>query len=209
MSGAPPHPANSVEGVERSVPSKKDHAFIAMKPNRLVLKESAMLRNRLFTSVIIVLIALLAVSVSAQDDGYGEAPMLAALVESGELPPVEERLPANPAVVEPIESVGVYGGTWHRAWRGVNDFHAFGRIIYDPVLRWRRDPNDNVQPGLAESWEWNEDGTALTLNCREGLRWSDGEPFTVDDVIFWWEAIETDPNITSAIHGEWMVGGEP
>jgi peptide/nickel transport system substrate-binding protein len=168
-----------------------------------------MLRNRLFTSVIIVLIALLAVSVSAQDAGYGEAPMLAALVESGELPPVEERLPVNPAVVEPIDSIGVYGGTWHRAWRGVNDFHAFGRIIYDPVLRWPRDPNDSVQPGLAESWEWNEDGTALTLNFREGLRWSDGEPFTVDDVIFWWEAIETDTNITAAVHSEWMAGGEP
>lgn len=168
-----------------------------------------MLRNRLFTTVIIVLIALLAVGVSAQDAGYGEAPMLAALVESGELPPVEERLPANPAVVEPVDSVGVYGGTWHRAWRGVNDFHAFGRIIYDPVLRWPRDPNDSVQPGLAESWEWSEDGTSLTLHFREGLRWSDGEPFTVDDVIFWWEAIETDTNITAAVHSEWMAGGEP
>ena len=65
-----------------------------------------MLRNRLFTTVIIVLIALFAVNVSAQDAGYGEAPMLTALVESGDLPPVEERLPANPAVVEPIDSVG-------------------------------------------------------------------------------------------------------
>jgi peptide/nickel transport system substrate-binding protein len=41
------------------------------------------------------------------------------------------------------------------------------------------------------------------------LRWSDGEPFTVDDVIFWWEAIETDTNITAAVHSEWMAGGEP
>lgn len=168
-----------------------------------------MLRNRLFSTVIIVMIALLAFGVSAQDDGYGEAPMLAALVEAGELPSVEERLPANPAVVEAVDSVGVYGGIWHRAWRGVNDFHAFGRIIYDPVLRWPRNPTDAVQPGLAESWEWNEDGTSLTLHFREGLRWSDGEPFTVDDVIFWWEAIETDTNITAAIHSEWMAGGEP
>lgn len=168
-----------------------------------------MSRNRILSFVIIVLIALIAVSVSAQDTSYGEAPMLIALVEAGELPPVEERLPTNPAVVEAIDSIGVYGGTWHRAWRGVNDFHAFGRIIYDPVLRWPRDPNDPVQPGLAESWEWNEDGTALTLHFREGMRWSDGELFTVDDVIFWWEAIETDTNITAAIHSEWMAGGEP
>jgi len=41
------------------------------------------------------------------------------------------------------------------------------------------------------------------------LKWSDGEPFTVDDIIFWWEDIENDPNITSAIHAEWIVNGEP
>ncbi|NLE50215.1 MAG: ABC transporter substrate-binding protein [Chloroflexi bacterium] len=144
--------------------------------------------------------------VSAQDgDGWGEAPMLAEKVAAGELPPVEERLPDNPRVVDPVDSVGVYGGIWNRAWRGVNDFHAFGRIIYDPVLRWPRDPADPVQPGLAERWEWNEDGTELTLYFRAGLKWSDGVPFTVDDVLFWWEAIENDENITAAVHTEWQT----
>lgn len=165
--------------------------------------------KRLLTLFVFVFLALLSITVFAQDQDYGEAPMWADMVAAGELPPVAERLPANPMVVEPVDSVGVYGGIWHRAWRGVNDFHAFGRIVYDPVLRWPRNPSDPVQPGLAERWEFNEDGTELTLYFREGLRWSDGEPFTVDDVIFWWEAIETDTNITAAIHGEWTVGGEP
>ncbi|UXN75159.1 hypothetical protein N8D56_09835 [Devosia sp. A8/3-2] len=40
-----------------------------------------------------------------------QSPMLDAQVESGELPPVAERLPSNPLVVEPVESVGTYGGT--------------------------------------------------------------------------------------------------
>jgi peptide/nickel transport system substrate-binding protein len=138
-----------------------------------------------------------------------EAPMLEELVEAGDLPPVEERLPAEPRVVEKVDSIGEYGGTWHRAWRGVNDFHAFGRIVYEPVLRWPRDPADPVQPGLAKDWEWNSDGTELTLYFREGLKWSDGEPFTVDDIIFWWEDIETNENITPSIHTEWVVNGEP
>ena len=136
------------------------------------------------------------------EDAAMEAPMLAEMVEAGELPPVEERLPAEPLVVEAVDSIGEYGGTWHRAWRGINDFHAFGRIVYEPVLRWPRDPADPVQPGLAKDWEWNSDGTELTLYFREGLKWSDGEPFTVDDVIFWWEDIETNENITPAIHTE-------
>jgi peptide/nickel transport system substrate-binding protein len=170
-----------------------------------------MSHKRLVITISFILATLLlsVLLVSAQDMTYNEAPMLAEKVASGDLPPVAERLPANPMVVEPIDSVGVYGGIWNRAWRGVNDFHAFGRIVYDPVLRWPRNPSDPVQPGLADEWTWNEDGTALTLHFREGLRWSDGEPFTVDDVIFWWEAIETDTNITAAIHGEWTVGGAP
>lgn len=143
--------------------------------------------------------------VQAQDGKYNEAPMLAEKVAAGELPSVDERLPENPRVVEPLDSVGVYGGIWHRAWRGINDFHCYGRVNYDPVLRWPRDPNDPVQPGLAEDWEFNEDGTELTLYFRKGLKWSDGVPWTVDDVIFWWEAIENDKNITSAVHSEWQT----
>lgn len=140
---------------------------------------------------------------------YSEAPILAEMVEAGDLPPVEERLPENPQMVLPVKSVGEYGGTWYRGWRGIKDFHCYGRIVYEPVLRWPRDPADPVQPGLAENWEWSGDGTELTLYFRKGLKWSDGVPFTVDDVIFWWEDIENDTNITTAPHAEWVVNGEP
>ncbi len=149
-----------------------------------------------------------ATTASAAGDGL-EAPMLAERVAAGELPPVEERLPAEPLVVEPYESVGQYGGTWRRAFKGIADFHAFGRINYDPMLRWPRDPNDPVQPGLAKEWSFNEDGTELTLVLRKGLKWSDGEPFTTADITFWWEDIELNPDITPAPHAEWLVNGEP
>lgn len=140
---------------------------------------------------------------------YNEAPMLKELVKTGELPPVEQRLPEEPLVVEPVESIGQYGGTWYRAFLGVKDFHALGRLIYEAVLRWPRNPADPIQPGLAKEWKWSKDGTELTLYFRKGLKWSSGAPFTVDDIIFWWEDIELDTNITAAPHGEWMVNGQP
>src|SRR5690242_10960742 len=56
---------------------------------------------------------------SAPAGKYKEAPQLADLVKQGKLPPVEKRLPENPRVLKPLEEVGQYGGTWHRAFRGL------------------------------------------------------------------------------------------
>ena len=140
---------------------------------------------------------------------FKEAPALAQLVKDGKLPKLEQRLPDTPVVVLPIKDVGQYGGTWHRGWTGIKDFHCYGRLVYEPMLRWPRDPKDAVQPGLAEAWEWSDGGKTLTLHVRKGLKWSDGQPFTVDDIMFWWENIENDPKITAAPHAEWVVAGEP
>lgn len=47
------------------------------------------------------------------------------------------------------------------------------------------DPNNAANtPELAKSWETSEDGLTLTFHLRRGLRWSDGTPFTADDVVF-------------------------
>ncbi|MBI4758811.1 MAG: ABC transporter substrate-binding protein [Chloroflexi bacterium] len=141
---------------------------------------------------------------------YKEAPTLAELVKAGKLPPVDQRLPEEPLVVKPIESIGKYGGTWRRGFTGIKDFHAYGRQVYDPILRWPRDPKDPIQPGLAKKWEWSADGKILTLYLRKGIKWSDGKPFTTRDITFWWEDIELNKDITPAgPHAEWVVAGKP
>jgi peptide/nickel transport system substrate-binding protein len=153
--------------------------------------------------------ATTAPAVEAPAGKYQEAPALAALVKEGKLPPVDQRVSENPLVVTPLEEVGQYGGTWRRAWKGPADFHAYGRLNYEEVLRWPRNPGDPVGPGLAYKWEFSPDGKDLTLYFREGLRWSDGEPWTVDDIIFWWEDIEQNKDLSPSIHAEWMVNGKP
>lgn len=142
---------------------------------------------------------------------YQEAPMLTPLVKQGKLPPVAERLPVpeDVLVLQPIEMVGEYGGTWHRVWKGPADFHAYQRENYEEVLRWPRNPKDSIQPGLAKRWEFSDGGKTLTLYFRRGLKWSDGHPWTVDDILFWWEDIELNKELTAAPHAEWVIYDNP
>jgi peptide/nickel transport system substrate-binding protein len=113
-----------------------------------------------------------------------QAPMLDPLVESGELPPLEERLPENPLVVEPVDSIGTYGGTWRSALRGGLDNAWIARTVaYDGLVRYNREW-DEIVPNLAESWEVSEDSRTYTFKLREGLKWNNGTPFTSEDIAF-------------------------
>ncbi len=143
----------------------------------------------------------------AQD--YDQAPIFDPLVESGELPPVEQRLPADPYVEDVEERVGDYGGTWRRAIRGGGDQHNMVRTIgYHNLVRWSRDWSE-VQPHIAKDVQVNDDSTEFTFTLREGMKWSDGTPFTADDIMFWYEDVLTNPELTPGIDPLWTVGGEP
>jgi len=116
--------------------------------------------------------------------GWAEAPSLAEQVEAGALPPVAERLPAAPEVVGGPHGVGRYGGDLRFGLRGSSDHNHILRMVSPQgLVRW--DPDyTTVIPNLAESFEANEDATVFTFTLREGMRWSDGEPFTADDILF-------------------------
>jgi peptide/nickel transport system substrate-binding protein len=138
-----------------------------------------------------------------------EAPMLAEMVAAGTLPPLEERLPVNPLVVEPVESLGQYGGTWRSGLRGGQDTAWLTRILgYDYLVRW--DPEwTEVIPNIAESFESNADATEYTFYLREGMKWSDGEPFTANDILFWYEAVIADEEYVSTHPvASWLKTGD-
>ncbi len=117
----------------------------------------------------------------------GQAPELAKQVEQGTLPPLKERLPVNPLVVEPVEKIGEYGGVWRSALLGGNDDPWIRRTLaYENLMRWKPDWS-GVIPNIAESVEVNDEATQFTFRLREGMKWSDGAPFTADDIRFWYE----------------------
>lgn len=59
--------------------------------------------------------------------------------------------------------------------------------IYEPLLR--LDADMNVVPGLAESWQWSDDGKTLTMAIRQGVKFHDGTPMTAADVKFTFERL--------------------
>jgi peptide/nickel transport system substrate-binding protein len=118
--------------------------------------------------------------------GAQEAPILAEQVASGALPPLTERLPVEPMVIPVTEEIGQYGGVWHRCAVGPEDAWVAGRLSYEPLVRWNV-AGDGVYPNLAKSFEISEDATQFTFYLREGVRWSDGEPFGADDILSYYE----------------------
>src|SRR5690606_31411348 len=112
---------------------------------------------------------------------FNEAPMLAELVAAGTLPPLEERLPVveDLLVFQPLHEIGKYGGTWRRGFTGPGDGQNGHRVAGgDRLLFWDANNFPELEPNVAKGWEVSEDGTEITVFLRQGMKWSDGEPFT-------------------------------
>jgi peptide/nickel transport system substrate-binding protein len=125
-----------------------------------------------------------------------EAPALADAVAAGTLPPLADRLPLNPMVVQPLDSIGQYGGDLRAALVGGGSLNMMHRYQgYEPLVRYTADFT-GVVPNVAESFEANADATAYTFKLREGHKWSDGQPFTTDDIMFFYEDVLLDPELT-------------
>lgn len=61
--------------------------------------------------------------------------------------------------------------------------------IFEPLFYYNTVRADDPQPLLGTDYEWNEDGTELAITLREGVKWSDGEPFSAEDVKFTFDMI--------------------
>jgi peptide/nickel transport system substrate-binding protein len=134
---------------------------------------------------------------------YNEAPMLADLVASGELPPVDERLPLNPRVTPVNDGIGNYGGTMRRAFKGVSDRWGPTKAI-DHFFAWF-DIDLNLQPHFCESWETNDDASEWTFYFREGTKFSDGVEFTADDVVWWYENEASNKDLFPSPYPKWTA----
>lgn len=115
-----------------------------------------------------------------------ESPMLADMVKAGHLPPLEDRLPEDPLVLEPYEEPGVHGGTWHFDVINRRDVTLVYYLSNPSPLRWDRDGVHPV-PHFCRDYEVLDNGRVWVFYLRRGVKWSDGQPFTSEDIRLWYE----------------------
>ncbi|WP_372377169.1 ABC transporter substrate-binding protein [Vibrio natriegens] len=144
----------------------------------------------LFVTQVAASVAL-AISFSSQAATYNEAPQLAELVNNGTLPAVEKRLPENPLVVEPIESIGQYGGELRLLGLQKDNGHRMRMLKYDNLFNFNR-TYTGIEPNVATGYTVNKDLTEYTITLRKGMKWSDGHPFTAEDIAFYIDLMNRD-----------------
>jgi peptide/nickel transport system substrate-binding protein len=135
-----------------------------------------------------------------------QSPDLAALVKSGSLPPLDERLPKNPKVLSKARNeipqgdldltIGRYGGII-RTTQPAADWQPDLFVGTDePLCAAPGILAESIGGGVCESFTVEDGGKTFVFNLRAGLKWSDGEPVTTEDVQFMYEDVLTNENIT-------------
>lgn len=117
-------------------------------------------------------------------EAYQEAPMLAEKVAAGELPAVEDRLPAADDIYVEAEKTPenpVYGGTLRTPNGGM---WYYGPIAEEPLFRLNEE--GDAVANVALGYDVSDDGLTYTIHLREGMKWSDGEPFTAEDCVYYY-----------------------
>ncbi|MEM8782692.1 MAG: ABC transporter substrate-binding protein [Planctomycetota bacterium] len=136
----------------------------------------------------------------------GQSPILSDLVRRGSLPPLAKRLPENPPALRGHDGVGTYGGTWLRLAIGPDDVSVVSwRLNGSTLTRWSPLGYPIVNH-LAESVQPSDGARAWTVKLREGIRWSDGDPYDTDDLWYWWTCDVNHP-LTAENPPTWMRNG--
>ena len=137
---------------------------------------------------------------------YKESP---ALAEAGQGRQAAAGGPAparRSAGVPVVERVGQYGGVWRRAFLGPADANNYVRVVYDALVRHSPD-GGKIEPKIAAGWESSKDFKQWTIKLRPGAKWSDGAPFTADDIVFWYQDVLLNKDLVPSVPS-WMKNAD-
>lgn len=164
----------------------------------------------LLSALLLLLSASLAWPAAAQQSPEPvNPPSLDNEVEAGELPPVDERLPDQPSVAAfpDYKSIGRYGGSLDMIMGREKDIRMMVVYGYARLVAFNEDLE--LVPDILKDVEV-EKGRVFTFHLREGLRWSDGHPFTAEDFRYWWEDLTNNKELSPlGPPSHLLVRGEP
>jgi peptide/nickel transport system substrate-binding protein len=126
-----------------------------------------------------------------------------------DLPPVKDRLPAEPLVIAPYEAIGQYGGVLKGLSKGTESGTSDLLSIRHVNLVRYHDDLKTIVPNIAKSWQWNADFTELSMTLRKGHKWSDGQAFTAEDIVFWYNDLILNKDVYEKTPDRWLFAGKP
>ncbi|WP_429820092.1 ABC transporter substrate-binding protein [Ensifer sp. B1-9] len=128
----------------------------------------------------------------------GEPAFLEKLIAEGKLPPLSERLPKIPRVINVAalgRKPGKHGGVVTMIIGSAKDIrlmtvYGYARLVgYDETLK--------LEADVLESYETVED-RIFTFHLREGHKWSDGTPLTAEDFRYCWDDVLNNEKLSPA-----------
>jgi peptide/nickel transport system substrate-binding protein len=131
----------------------------------------------------------------AQGMNYIDPPMFAEEIKSGKLPPAAKRMPENPLVVKMDGGAvaGQHGGALNMLIGRSRDVRML--VVYGYARLVGYDRELNIVPDILESFEAKED-RVFTMKLRRNHRWSDGQPFTIDDFRYFWDDVANNKELS-------------
>ncbi len=156
-----------------------------------------------------ILLAIGALQAPTNAANLVETPMFRDAIRDGTLPPVEDRVPAEPSVVtlEGEKRVGRHGGDIKMLIGRARDVRLL--VVYGYARLVGYNEQFEIEPDILRAVD-NEDDRVFTLHLRKGHKWSDGAPFTTEDFRYWWEDVANNPNLSPAGPPvDMLVDGQP
>lgn len=144
---------------------------------------------------------------AAQSVGQ-EVPYLASKVKAGLLPPVMDRLPLTPHMVDPRKTggtLGQYGGRMRWLMGKPKDLRMVAYYGYARLICFNADYK--LVPDILERYDV-EEGRIFTFHLRPGHKWSDGHAFTAEDFRYVLEDVYGDKRIGNGLPDDMLVQGE-
>ena len=159
--------------------------------------------------------ALLAVALMAAARPAGalpplvETPDLMGDVDAGRLPPIGERIPKDPLVVEFADGAvpGISGGELQSLVGGVRDTRLMVVWGYARLIGYQVDLT--LKPDIAERIDVEDSNRVFTIHLRPGHRWSDGHPFTAEDFRYFWKDVAHNKDLSpTGVPGQLLMQGK-